>query len=68
MELFQSFEQEESVVLDKAQQYGILSRNGGNEMDFKVEVLGPGYYGAEGEYVQPGQPKSNCWLTETLTP
>ena len=50
-ELFRLIEKKESVVLNKAQQYGIFSRNGGNEMDFTVEVLGPGYYGAEGEYV-----------------
>ena len=34
MNLFQLLEQKESVVLYKAQEYGILSRNGGNEMDF----------------------------------
>ena len=66
MNLFQLLEQKESVVLYKAQEYGILSRNGGNEMDFTVEVLGSGYYNAEGKYVLPRQSKSIRWLTETL--
>lgn len=58
VKLFQLLGEKKSVVLDQAQQYRILSRNGGNEMDFTMDVLGPGYYSIEGKYVLPHQSKS----------